>query len=236
MDGDARRGVGGLGRGGRGERGWHANRVYTIGSPCPRVRSASSTAAPSSKSTRAAPTRTVLDWLREDARCTGTKEGCNEGDCGACTVVVAELAPAGAASDDVVGGLRLRSANACIQFLPTLDGKALFTVEDLAAADGALHPVQQAMVDCHGSQCGFCTPGFVMSLWATYQHHTARGTRPTRQQLADELSGNLCRCTGYRPILDAGERMFDLPAAHARCGAGRGRARAACRTRRHCAC
>jgi len=161
----------------------------------------------------AAPTRTVLDWLREDARCTGTKEGCNEGDCGACTVVVAELAPAGTASDDVVAGVRLRSANACIQFLPTLDGKALFTVESLAAADGALHPVQQAMVDCHGSQCGFCTPGFVMSLWATYQHHTARGTRPARQQLADELSGNLCRCTGYRPIVDAGERMFDLPPA-----------------------
>src|SRR4249920_1903408 len=161
----------------------------------------------------AAPTRTVLDWLREDARCTGTKEGCNEGDCGACTVVIGELAPAGAASDDVALGLRLRSANACIQFLPTLDGKALFTVEDLQHPDGALHPVQQAMVACHGSQCGFCTPGFVMSLWATYQHHGARGTRPTRQQLADELSGNLCRCTGYRPILDAGERMFDLPAA-----------------------
>jgi xanthine dehydrogenase small subunit len=161
----------------------------------------------------AAPTRTVLDWLREDARCTGTKEGCNEGDCGACTVVIGELAAAGAASDDVVGGLRLRSANACIQFLPTLDGKALFTVEDLQDADGTLHPVQQAMVGCHGSQCGFCTPGFVMSLWAAYQHHGARGTRPSRQQIADELSGNLCRCTGYRPIVDAGERMFDLPAA-----------------------
>ncbi|MGZ5240388.1 MAG: xanthine dehydrogenase small subunit, partial [Caldimonas sp.] len=127
------------------------------------------------------------------------------------------------------------------QFLPALDGKALFTVESLQApapaADAAalppeaarpglgkaprpagtgsagLHPVQQAMLECDGSQCGFCTPGFVMSLWATYQHHGARGTRPTRQQLADELSGNLCRCTGYRPILDAGERMFDLPAA-----------------------
>jgi xanthine dehydrogenase small subunit len=160
----------------------------------------------------AAPTRTVLDWLREDARCTGTKEGCNEGDCGACTVVVGELAR-GADAEDVVAGLRLRSANACIQFLPTLDGKALFTVEDVAPAAGGLHPVQGAMVSCHASQCGFCTPGFVMSLWAMYQHHAARGTRPTRQRIADELSGNLCRCTGYRPILDAGERMFDGPPA-----------------------
>ena len=165
------------------------------------------------------PTRTVLDWLREDARCTGTKEGCNEGDCGACTVVVGELpGSAQVGSPEIVGGLRLSTTNACIQFLPTLDGKALFTVEDLKDEDlhpvkgQELHPVQQAMVECDGSQCGFCTPGFVMSLWATYQHHGARGTRPTRQQLADELSGNLCRCTGYRTILDAGERMFDLPA------------------------
>ncbi len=166
----------------------------------------------------AQPTRSVLDWLREDARCTGTKEGCNEGDCGACTVVIGELpertdAPAGA-----VRGLSLRTVNACIQFLPTLNGKALFTVEDLKAmkapqASGSieLHPVQQAMVDCHGSQCGFCTPGFVMSLYATYEHHQACRSRPSRQQLADDLSGNLCRCTGYRPILDAGQRMFDLP-------------------------
>ncbi|QDL37060.1 xanthine dehydrogenase small subunit [Rhodoferax sediminis] len=175
----------------------------------------------------APPTRTVLDWLREDAHCTGTKEGCNEGDCGACTVVIGELAASGDTS--AVDGLTLQTVNACIQFLPTLHGKALFTVEDLKAqcvarrsTDGpknnlhekhaaqALHPVQQAMVECHGSQCGFCTPGFVMSLWSAYEHHQARGTVPTRQQLADELSGNLCRCTGYRPILDAGQRMFDM--------------------------
>ena len=173
------------------------------------------------------PTRSVLDWLREDARCTGTKEGCNEGDCGACTVVIGELAT-NAHAPGAVDGLQLQTVNACIQFLPTLHGKALFTVEDLKGqcasqckpktdahakhAVHPLHPVQQAMVDCHGSQCGFCTPGFVMSLWATYEHHQAEGTQPTRQQLADELSGNLCRCTGYRPILDAGQRMFDLPA------------------------
>ena len=175
------------------------------------------------------PTRSVLDWLREDARCTGTKEGCNEGDCGACTVVIGELPEQSESPGSAVRGLTLRSVNACLQFLPTLDGKALFTVEDLKAmgdskqsSDGgqapamkgmALHPVQQAMVECHGSQCGFCTPGFVMSLWSTYEHHQACGTQPTRQQLADELSGNLCRCTGYRPILDAGQRMFDLPTA-----------------------
>jgi len=146
----------------------------------------------------AAPTRSVLQWLREDAHCTGTKEGCAEGDCGACTVVLGEL--------DGAGGLALKPVNACIRFLPTLDGKALFAVEDLAAPDGTLHPVQQAMVDCHGSQCGFCTPGFVMSLWAGYENHRQAGTVPTRQKLADELSGNLCRCTGYRPILDAGQQ------------------------------
>ena len=158
----------------------------------------------------ASPTRTVLDWLREDARCTGTKEGCNEGDCGACTTVIGELAAPGDA--DAVRGLRLGTVNACIQFLPTLDGKALFTVEDLKAMQAeALHPVQRAMVECHGSQCGFCTPGFVMSMWSAYERSQACGQRPTRQQMADELSGNLCRCTGYRPILDAGERMFELP-------------------------
>ncbi|MCW5656639.1 MAG: xanthine dehydrogenase small subunit [Burkholderiaceae bacterium] len=169
--------------------------------------------------TDAAPTRTVLQWLREDARCTGTKEGCAEGDCGACTVIVGEPARG--------GRLELQTINACIRFLPTLHGKALFTVEDVRDAGGngvhpvgtnghpvgtdELHPVQRAMVDCHGSQCGFCTPGFVMSLVACYERFAGKRNKPTRQQIADEIAGNLCRCTGYRPILDAGQRMFELP-------------------------
>ena len=160
-----------------------------------------------------APTRSVLDWLREDQRCVGTKEGCNEGDCGACTVVVGELPAHTDSAGQAVRGLRLRPVNACIKFMPSLHGKALFTVEDLRGAAG-LHPAQQALVDCHGSQCGFCTPGFAMTLWCSYENHRGAGTRPDRAQLADELAGNLCRCTGYRPILDAGAQMFDLaPAA-----------------------
>ncbi|MBB5205355.1 xanthine dehydrogenase small subunit [Inhella inkyongensis] len=143
-------------------------------------------------------TRTVLEWLREDQQLCGTKEGCAEGDCGACTVVLGEL--------DAQGRLQLKPVNSCIQFLPSLDGKALFTVEDLAGADGSLHPVQQALVDCHGSQCGFCTPGFAMSLWQLYEE--MKGTAPSRQGIADGLAGNLCRCTGYRPILDAGEKAL----------------------------
>lgn len=150
-----------------------------------------------------ATTRTVLQYTREDLHCTGTKEGCAEGDCGACTVVIGELA------DD--GNVALRAVNACIQFLPTLDGRALFTVEDLRGADGTLHPVQQALVDCHASQCGFCTPGFVMSLWAMYQNRPADAGCPSRREIDDVLSGNLCRCTGYRPIVDAAQKMFDLP-------------------------
>jgi xanthine dehydrogenase small subunit len=149
-----------------------------------------------------APTQTVLQHLREDLHCTGTKEGCAEGDCGACTVVVGSL-------ED--GALTLKAVNACIQFTPTLDGKALFTVEDLQGPDGALHPVQQALVECHGSQCGFCTPGFAMSLWAMYLKQ--EGREATRCEIDDALSGNLCRCTGYRPIIDAAKRMTALPPA-----------------------
>ena len=153
----------------------------------------------------AAPTRTVLQHLREDLHCTGTKEGCAEGDCGACTVVIGELQD---------GQVQLRSVNSCIQLVPTLDGKALFTVEDLKQADGALHPVQQAMVECHGSQCGFCTPGFVMSLWDLYLRQEGKSDAPHRKEIDDALSGNLCRCTGYRPIIDAAQRMCQLPAVH----------------------
>jgi xanthine dehydrogenase small subunit len=155
-------------------------------------------------------TRTVLQYLREDLHCTGTKEGCAEGDCGACTVVIAELS--GAQGQEKID---LRSVNACIQLLPTLDGKAVFTVEDLKQSDGALHPVQQALVDCHASQCGFCTPGFVMSLWGLYlnQDMDSRppAAAPSERQIGDALSGNLCRCTGYRPIIEAARQMGTLP-------------------------
>ena len=146
------------------------------------------------------PTLTVLDWLRLDRRLTGTKEGCAEGDCGACTVVVGRLEG---------GRLRYEAINACIRFLPTLDGCLVLTVEHLKSADGALHPVQQAMVDHHGSQCGFCTPGFVMSLFALWLN----GERPDVARLEDALAGNLCRCTGYAPIITAGLALNDMPPA-----------------------
>ncbi len=146
------------------------------------------------------PHLSLLDFVREHRHLTGTKEGCAEGDCGACTVVVGELAQDGASRDRVA----LFPINACIRLLRTLDGKAVFTVESLKAASGALHPTQQAMVDCHGSQCGFCTPGFVMSLFALFKNEAS----PNRAQTCDAIAGNLCRCTGYRPILDAAETMY----------------------------
>ncbi len=137
------------------------------------------------------PTETVLSFLRYRLARTGTKEGCAEGDCGACTVVLGEV---------VDEEMRYRAVNACILFLPTLDGKELITVESLKAKDGSLHPVQQAIVDTHGSQCGFCTPGFVMSLYAMYED----GGEATRERLNDTLAGNLCRCTGYGSLVEAG--------------------------------
>ena len=140
-------------------------------------------------------TTTVLDYLREQLHRTGTKEGCAEGDCGACVVMVGSLNASGQGVDYV-------PVNSCIQLLPTLDGKSVKTVESLKKPDGTLHPVQQAMVNCHGSQCGFCTPGIVMSLVNLVQVNQS----PKRQDVSDALSGNLCRCTGYAPILDAASK------------------------------
>jgi xanthine dehydrogenase small subunit len=136
------------------------------------------------------PTRTLLDWLREARGLTGTKEGCNEGDCGACTVMVTDAEGA-------------KALNACILFLPQLHGKAVRTVEGIAAPDGRMHPVQQAMVDHHGSQCGFCTPGFIVSM--------AAGHLNGRTDHDDVLAGNLCRCTGYAPIVRAAQAVEHAP-------------------------
>ena len=192
------------------------------------------------------PDRTLLEVLREDLGCSGTKEGCGEGDCGACTVVLGE------ARD---GKVHYSAVNSCIRLAHSVHGMALWTVEDLgedpliepvnhplttahspsrahgdfdgqerkgaACLSGAttpplratgLHPVQEAMVQCHGSQCGFCTPGFVMSLFGMYQNHVCQGRAITRELAQEELSGNLCRCTGYRPIFDAAQHMGALPA------------------------
>lgn len=147
------------------------------------------------------PAQTLLQYLREHQRLTGTKEGCAEGDCGACTVTLASLSPDGTA-------VLYRAINACIRFLPTLDGMALWTVEALAPGPDRLHPVQQALVDHHGSQCGFCTPGFVMSLYTMYRN--GRRAAP-REEILDNLSGNLCRCTGYRPIIEAARHLDAYP-------------------------
>ncbi len=139
---------------------------------------------------KAEPTRTLLDWLREDAGLCGTKEGCNEGDCGACTVMVTDEDGA-------------KALNACILFMPQLHGKAVRTVEGISGPDGALHPVQQAMIEKHGSQCGFCTPGFIASM--------ATAHLDGRKDHDDVLAGNLCRCTGYAPIIRAAEAAAAEP-------------------------
>jgi xanthine dehydrogenase small subunit len=147
-------------------------------------------------------TTTVLDYLREELHRTGTKEGCAEGDCGACVVLVGELAADGKT-------VNYSPVNSCMQLLPSLDGKSVKTVESLKAQDGTLHPVQQGMVECFGSQCGFCTPGIVMSLAGLVQSNTS----PSRNDINNALSGNLCRCTGYKPIVDAALKACTAPAA-----------------------
>jgi len=157
---------------------WHREKVVSIGN----VR----------------PDRTLLDLLREDLRLTATKEGCGAGDCGACTVVVGEA---------IGGTLEYRAINSCIKPAHAIHGLALWTAADLSAPNGDLHPAQQAMLECHGSQCGFCTPGFVMSLFALYQRSVAKGIRVDSHAARLALSGNLCRCTGYRPIVQAACQM-----------------------------
>ena len=148
------------------------------------------------------PERTLLEVLREDLGCSAVKEGCGEGDCGACTVVLAE--PQGE-------GLAYKAINSCIRLAHSVHGQAVWTAQDLPAPAGGLHPCQQAMVDCHGSQCGFCTPGFVMSLFGMYQNRVQAGEAVSRETAQADLSGNLCRCTGYRPIFDAARQMAELP-------------------------
>jgi len=144
------------------------------------------------------PNTTLLSYLRDDLGRRGTKEGCAEGDCGACTVVVTELSAA--------GHLHYRPINACIALLASVDAREVLTVESLSRRNEALHPAQEAMVRHHGSQCGFCTPGIVMSLFALYKQRDGL----MRGDVDESLAGNLCRCTGYRPIVDAGLAMHDL--------------------------
>lgn len=140
------------------------------------------------------PNETILNFVRTKLGKTGTKEGCAEGGCGACTIVLGELKKS---------KIIYKAINACIAFVPTLAGKQLILVEDLVSGDGSLHPIQKAMIDYHGSQCGFCTPGFVMSLFAMYKNYSFYKDDIIR----DSISGNLCRCTGYRPIIDAAKSL-----------------------------
>ncbi len=140
------------------------------------------------------PNETLLNYIRTKLKKTGTKEGCAEGGCGACTVVLGELKN---------NKINYKAVNSCISFLPTLQGKQLILIEDLVSKDGSLHPVQQAMVNNHGSQCGFCTPGFVMSLFSMFKNFS----KFKDDIVKDSISGNLCRCTGYQPILKAAKSL-----------------------------
>tara|TARA_B100000686_G_scaffold7384_1_gene7263 strand:- start:1101 stop:2540 length:1440 start_codon:yes stop_codon:yes gene_type:complete len=143
------------------------------------------------------PNETLLNYIRTKLKKTGTKEGCAEGGCGACTVVFGELKN---------NKINYFSINSCITFLPTLQGKQLILVEDLVSDDGSLHPVQQSMVNWHGSQCGFCTPGFVMSLFSMYKNYSRFNDDLVKQT----ISGNLCRCTGYKPIIKAAKSLNNI--------------------------
>lgn len=153
---------------------------------------------PEFSATGLTPTTTVLKYLRSMSQYKGVKEGCGEGDCGACTVVLAEA---------VDGKMKYYAVDSCLVFLPMLHKKQLITVENIAFPDGSLHPVQQAMIDSYGSQCGFCTPGFIMTLFSLYKNHQTIDEKI----LKEALSGNLCRCTGYQPIIDAGLKILNHP-------------------------
>jgi len=143
------------------------------------------------------PNETLLNYVRLKLKKTGTKEGCAEGGCGACTVVLGELK-----NNNII----YKAINSCISFVPSLEGKQLILVEDLVKKNGTLHPVQDAMIKYHGSQCGFCTPGFVMSLFAMYKNFSSYNN----ERIHDSISGNLCRCTGYRPIVDAAKSLNNV--------------------------
>ena len=140
------------------------------------------------------PNEILLNYIRTNLKKTGTKEGCAEGGCGACTVVIGEIKN---------NKINYSAVNSCIMFLPTLHGKQLILVEDLISKNGSLHPVQQAMVNYHGSQCGFCTPGFVMSLFSMFKNYS----RFNHNVIKDSITGNLCRCTGYLPIIKAAKSL-----------------------------
>ncbi len=142
------------------------------------------------------PNSTLLEFLRTQQDAKGTKEGCNEGDCGACTVVLIEK------NNDKIF---YKAVNSCVMFLPSVHGKQVITIEDLGSLEN-LHPIQQIFVEKHASQCGFCTPGFIMSLFA----QKAQKINSTKDELLEAISGNLCRCTGYRPIKDAAFAVYEL--------------------------